>query len=349
MLGATPGMGKSLGLDEKWAYNAIKGSAITARSSTGISAWTSPLKLERGYNNLWTQGRPDLRHADPLRSGASGRARADGDGHRSGAAAGPAGAVARPAVRGIVVQVLFVAAVVAVGGSWSTTPLVNLRRQNIATGFGFLHREAAFGIGESLIDYSPADTYFRAFLVGLTNTLYVSALGIVLATILGTVMGLARLSSNWLVAKLAQIYVETFRNIPLALQLLFWWGLLRESGAGAAPGLAAAAGRLRQQPRHRFPGAGRGPGLRLDGAGGPGRHRRDDGRCSAGPAPRQARTGEQFPTGWVGLGLILGLPLAVFLRRRRAAAARCAGIARLQLLPAAARCRRNSPRCCSGS
>src|SRR5206468_12289814 len=89
-----------------------------------------------------------------------------------------------------------------------------------------------FGIGESLIEYSPADTYLRAFLVGLTNTLYVSAIGIVLATIVGTVMGLARLSSNWLVAKLAQIYVETFRNIPLALQLLFWWGLLR----GAAPG-----------------------------------------------------------------------------------------------------------------
>src|SRR5437764_8168042 len=108
---------------------------------------------------------------------------------------------------------------------------VNLRRQNIAPGFGFLNREAAFGIGESLIAYSPADTYARAFLVGLSNTLYVSAIGIVLATILGTLIGLARLSSNWLVAKLAAIYVEAFRNIPLALQLLFWWALLR----GAAP------------------------------------------------------------------------------------------------------------------
>src|SRR5712675_3119501 len=136
-----------------------------------------------------------------------------------------------PAIRGIVLQVLFVAAVLALGAFLVHNTIVNLRRQNIATGFGFLDREAAFGIGESLIPYSPADTYARAFLVGLVNTLYVSAIGIVLATIVGTVMGLARLSSNWLVAKLAQIYVETFRNIPLALQLLFWWGLLR----GAAP------------------------------------------------------------------------------------------------------------------
>src|SRR6185437_3763572 len=138
-----------------------------------------------------------------------------------------------PAVRGIFLQHAFIAAVLAVGAFLVHNTLVNLRRQNIATGFGFLDREAAFGIGESLIAYSPADTYARAFLVGLSNTLYVAALGIVLATVVGTVMGLARLSSNWLVRKLAQIYVETFRNIPLALQLFFWWGLLR--GAAPAP------------------------------------------------------------------------------------------------------------------
>ncbi len=93
--------------------------------------------------------------------------------------------------------------------------LVNLDRQHIATGFGFLHREAAFAIGESLIAYAPADTYARAFLVGLLNTLYVAVLGIVLATLLGTLIGIARLSRNWLIAKLALVYVETFRNIPL--------------------------------------------------------------------------------------------------------------------------------------
>src|ERR1051326_2745144 len=134
-----------------------------------------------------------------------------------------------PAVRGVVFQVLFVAAVVALAAFLIHNTLANLARQNIATGFGFLEREAAFGIGETLIPYSPADTYARAFLVGLTNTLYVAALGIVLATILGTVMGLARLSGNWLIRKLAQNYVENFRNIPLLLHLLFWWGLLRWS------------------------------------------------------------------------------------------------------------------------
>src|SRR5260370_26387079 len=137
-----------------------------------------------------------------------------------------------PRVRGIVLQVLFVALIVAIIAFLVHNTLVNLRRQSIASGFGFMEREAAFGIGESLIAYSPADTYARAFLVGLTNTLYVSALGIVLATILGTGMGLARPPGNWLVSKLAQIYVETFRNIPLALQLLFWWGLLRQAAPG---------------------------------------------------------------------------------------------------------------------
>src|SRR3984893_18222457 len=136
-----------------------------------------------------------------------------------------------PRIRGILYQILFVAVIAALGAFLIHNTLVNLRRQNIAGGFGFLDREAAFGIGEALIAYSPGYTYALAFLVGLVNTLYVSALGIVLATILGAVMGIARLSSNWLIRKLAQVYVETFRNIPLLLQLFFWWALLRETAA----------------------------------------------------------------------------------------------------------------------
>src|SRR5271155_1014562 len=137
-----------------------------------------------------------------------------------------------PAIRGVLYQVSFVAIVVAVGGFLVHNTLVNLGRQNIATGFGFLGREASFAIGESLIAYAPSDTYARAFLVGLCNTLYVAVLGIVLATIFGTSIGIARLSRNWLIAKLSLVYVETFRNIPLALQLLFWWSFLR---AGTPP------------------------------------------------------------------------------------------------------------------
>jgi general L-amino acid transport system permease protein len=217
-----------------------------------------------------------------------------------------------PAVRGIVLQILFVALVVALGAFLVHNTLVNLARQNIATGFGFLDREAAFGIGESLIAYSPADTYARAFLVGLTNTLYVSALGIVLATLLGTMMGLARLSSNWLVAKLAQIYVETFRNIPLALQLFFWWGLLRWS---------APPPRQAWQPLADVFVSNRGvvfPVPREDPA-----HLWMLGALILGIVAawaiarwarlRQARTGQSFPSGWAGLALIAGLPLAAFL------------------------------------
>ena len=217
-----------------------------------------------------------------------------------------------PWLRDIILQVLFIAVIAALIAFFVNNTIVNLRRQSIASGFGFLGREAAFGIGESLIAYSPADTYARAFLVGLTNTLYVSAIGIVLATILGTVMGLARLSSNWLVAKLAAIYVETFRNIPLALQLLFWWALLR----GAAPPPREA-----WQP---LPGvfvSNRGilfPVPREDPA-----HLTMAIACVIGiviaygvhrwAKQRQEATGQQFPAGWAGLGLVIGLPLAVFL------------------------------------
>jgi general L-amino acid transport system permease protein len=209
-------------------------------------------------------------------------------------------------------QVLFIAAVVAIGWFLVHNTIVNLRRQSIASGFGFLEREAAFGIGESLINYSPADSYFRAFLVGLTNTLYVSALGIVLATILGTIMGLARLSGNWLVAKLAQIYVETFRNIPLALQLLFWWGLLREAAPAARQAWQVLPGVFVSNRGVVFPVPRADPVFAWMAV-----------ALVAGVTlawlvfrwarVRQARTGRQFPTGWVGLGFVLGLPLALFL------------------------------------
>jgi general L-amino acid transport system permease protein len=217
-----------------------------------------------------------------------------------------------PVVRGVVFQILFVAAVVAVGGFLVHNTLVNLERQNIATGFGFLGREAAFGIGESLIPYSPADSYARAFLVGLTNTLYVAALGIVLATILGTVMGLARLSSNWLIAKLAQIYVETFRNIPLALQLFFWWGLLRWSAPQPRQAWQPIAGVFLSNRGIVFPVPQAHPAhpwmlgalvVGIVGAWGLARWAR----------LRQARTGRPFPSFWAGLALVVGLPLAVFL------------------------------------
>ena len=101
--------------------------------------------------------------------------------------------------------------------------LSNLEKQSIATGIGFLQEEAAFEIGESPIAYSAADTYGRALFVGFLNTLIVSFVGIILTIILGTFIGIARLSSNWLVSKLAAIYIEVFQDIPVLLQLFFWY------------------------------------------------------------------------------------------------------------------------------
>ncbi|MEO6983718.1 MAG: amino acid ABC transporter permease [Paralcaligenes sp.] len=110
--------------------------------------------------------------------------------------------------------------------------LHNLSVRNISSGFGFLHREAGFAIGESAIAYTPADTYGRAIVVGLLNTLKVSVVGIVAATLFGTILGIARLSKNWLVARVAGVYVEIVRNIPLLLQLFFWYAIITASTPG---------------------------------------------------------------------------------------------------------------------
>jgi len=105
----------------------------------------------------------------------------------------------------------------------------NLERQSIATGFGFLDKEAGFEIGESVIGYSAADSYTRALLVGAINTLIVAVTGIILTVILGTLVGIARLSSNWLIARLSGGYIEVMQNIPILLQLFFWYALFYEA------------------------------------------------------------------------------------------------------------------------
>lgn len=125
--------------------------------------------------------------------------------------------------RAAVLQLLVLSAVVLLGLYLVNNTLDNLARRGIASGFRFLSSEAGFGISQSLIEYSEASSYARAFWVGLLNTLLVSGLGIVLATVLGFVVGIARLSHNWLISKLASAYVEIFRNVPLLLQLFFWY------------------------------------------------------------------------------------------------------------------------------
>jgi general L-amino acid transport system permease protein len=134
-----------------------------------------------------------------------------------------------PNARAVFFQILVLGGVALLGWYLVTNVLENLARQNIATGFSFLDREASFAIGESLIAYSPANSYSQALLVGFLNTIKVAVLGIVLATILGTIIGIARLSSNFLVAKLASVFVEIVRNIPVLLQLFFWYAVIGES------------------------------------------------------------------------------------------------------------------------
>ena len=99
----------------------------------------------------------------------------------------------------------------------------NMVARGLASGFHFLGVEAQFDIQMTLIEYSPTSTYFDSFIVGLLNTLLVAGLGIFVATIVGFAVGIARLSSNWLTAKLAEAYIEILRNIPLLLQIFFWY------------------------------------------------------------------------------------------------------------------------------
>ncbi len=104
----------------------------------------------------------------------------------------------------------------------------NLERQNIASGFGFFNERAGFGINQTLIDYDEDNNYGRVLAVGLLNTLLVSVLGIAAASFLGFFIGIGRLSQNWLISKMAMVYIEIFRNVPLLLQIMFWYfGVLR--------------------------------------------------------------------------------------------------------------------------
>lgn len=130
--------------------------------------------------------------------------------------------------RGYLIQALVLLAVLGVGYLLISRAATSLQEQNIASGYGFLQQEAAFEISESLIDYTAEHRYWRAFLVGLLNTLWVAILGNLLAVIWGIVVGIMRISPNWLMAKIAQVYVNVFRNIPLLLQLFFWYSLITE-------------------------------------------------------------------------------------------------------------------------
>ena len=128
-----------------------------------------------------------------------------------------------PTFRSIVFQIIAIGALGTFFYTIVNNALTNLEARGIATGFDFLSQEAGFGIGLTLVEYDETFSYGRTFVVGLLNTALVSVLGIILATVLGFTMGVARLSSNWLVSRFAAVYIEIFRNLPLLLQIFFWY------------------------------------------------------------------------------------------------------------------------------
>jgi general L-amino acid transport system permease protein len=217
-----------------------------------------------------------------------------------------------PRVRAALYQAGLVAAVGLVLWFFVSNTARNLEALRVASGFAFLGREAGFEIGETtFFTFGAADTYLRAFAVGLANTFRVALIGVVLATVLGTLIGLARLSSNWLLAKLAATYVEVMRNVPLLVQLFFWYAIISENLPGPREAVSPLPGVFLSNRGIVFPvpeaHAAYGwmlAAFALGIAAAIG--------FSAWGRARQAATGEQLPSGWIGLGIALGAPLAVY-------------------------------------
>ena len=217
-----------------------------------------------------------------------------------------------PRVRAVVYQALTLAVFILFVAFMVNNAITNLARQGIASGFGFLNTTAGFDIGFTLIQYSAVSTYGRAFLVGLFNTLLVAALGIVLATIAGFLLGIARLSSNWLVARLSTGYIEIVRNIPLLLQLLFWYFAVLATLPHPRESIAILDTFFLNNRGLSVPRAHFGEGFRAE-------------LVVFGLAVvavvllarwakrRREATGQQFPTFWASLALLIGLPVLTFI------------------------------------
>lgn len=216
-----------------------------------------------------------------------------------------------PRVRSLVFQIIAMAAVAWVGYTLFQNTITNMESRGIKTGFGFLNETAGFGIIMSLIEYNETMTYSRTFLVGLTNTLLVSGLGILFATIVGFIVGIARLSTNWLVAKLALAYIEIFRNVPLLLQIFFWYfavlgNLPGPRQATEVAGVAFLSNRGIIIPKPVFESGAGWMGMTLVIA------LIVSTTLVIWARRRQAATGRIFPAFPVSLALILGLPTLVY-------------------------------------
>ncbi|MCO5092967.1 MAG: amino acid ABC transporter permease [Bosea sp.] len=223
-----------------------------------------------------------------------------------------------PKIRGYAYQIAMIAIVGFLVWSAASNAIENLRAQKIASGFGFWHNAAGFDVNQKLIPFSASggSTYGDAFLVGLLNTLLVSALGIVFATILGFLVGVARLSNNWVIAKLAMIYVEGIRNIPLLLQLFIWYNAVLKPLPNPRESIALPAGALLNNRGLYLPDPQLGPGgglilwAFLIGLAATFVFR-------AWARRQQEATGRQYPVGLVAFCLIAALPALVYVATGR--------------------------------
>lgn len=215
--------------------------------------------------------------------------------------------VNRREVREAVYQVIIVVVLVALFWMIISNTIYNLRKQNITSGFDFWHQIAGFDISQTLIDYSSRSSYGQAFWVGLLNTLVVSLIGIVLATIVGFTMGIARLSSNWLIARIGTIYVEIARNIPLLLQLFIWYFAVLKNLPAPRNSVAIPGGSFLNVRGLFMPMPLYAPGIEWVGL-----------TALLGTLAsiaifmwarrRQALTGQRFPVLWTTLGLVFVAP-----------------------------------------
>jgi general L-amino acid transport system permease protein len=217
-----------------------------------------------------------------------------------------------PEVRGYVYQALTIIIVVAFIYTAVTNAAENLARANMTAGFDFLGNRAGFDIGQSLIAYSSDSTYLRALLVGLVNTLVIAFFGIITASIIGLLVGVGRLSQNWLIARLCTVYVEFFRNIPPLLVIFFWYKLVLDILPGVKESFELPFSVYLNNRGVFMPSPMFGDGsslivvaLVLGVALAFG--------FSRWAKAKQMATGKQYPTLTVGLALVIGLPLITFL------------------------------------